>query len=186
MKLTLFWLPSPRLKKLARGALVGTLVGLLFIAVAWAAGLGHQESYVAHDNSLPVSTPDIAQKMETSLAPNLQGEDYFVNYRLERERYRQETKGMIQVLLNSADSKSRAQAQARWLEISTQFEYEGEIENLLKIKGFQDVVVNYSPNGAHVILYAQELGKNEIGLVQEIVQRVSHLRLNQIIISTRT
>lgn len=185
MKLTLLWLPSARLKKLTRGVLVGALLGLTFLAVMWAAGLGHQESYVAHDNSLPVSTQDIAVRMETPLQPNLKGEDYFVNYRLEREKYRQEAKGMIQVLLNSADGKSRAEAQAKWLEISIQIEYEGEIENLLKIKGFRDVVVNYSVNGAHVILYAQQLDKSEIGLVQEIVQRVAHLRLDQIIISTR-
>lgn len=185
MKLTLFWLPSPRLKKLVWGGVLGVSVGLVLLAVAWATGLGHEESYLSHDNSLPVSAQDIQVQIESLPLRSLQGEDYFVNYRLEREKYRQEAKGMLQALLNSADGKSRAEAQAQWLSISTQIETEGEIENLLKIKGFKDVVVNYSTAGVHVIIYAEQLAAGEIGLIQEIVQRVSHLRLDQIVISTR-
>lgn len=186
MKVTLFWLPSPRVKKLFWGGVVGVTLGLILLTIAWVTGLGHEESYTSHENSLPVSSQAVQVKLDAPPLQELQGEDYFVNYRLEREKYRQETKGMLQVLLNSADSKNRAEAQTKWLEISTQIENEGEIENLLKIKGFTDAVVNYSTAGVHVVIYAEKVTSGEIGLIQEIVQRVTRVRLDQIVISKRS
>lgn len=184
MKVTLFWLPGPK-ARLFWGGLVGATLGLIILTIIWATGSGPEESYFSHDNSLPVSNQNVQQMLPLQLQ-GLQGEDYFVNYRLEREKYRQETKGMLQAVLNSTDSKNRAEAQAKWLEISTQIEKEGEIENLLKIKGFKDAVVSYSPAGVHVVVYAEKISAGEIGLIQEIVQSATRFRLDQIVISTRS
>ncbi|GAB6156089.1 hypothetical protein JCM17380_48410 [Desulfosporosinus burensis] len=113
------------------------------------------------------------------------GENYFVNYRLKREQFRQETKAMLSELLNSSVEKSKAQAQEKWLELSTKIQREGEIENLLKIKGFQDAVVDVFQDSVTVIVYAQILTTNEVNLIQEIVVRVTNVRLDKITITAK-
>lgn len=141
----------------------------------------------ANSDSLPVN----GQISETNIqfqvdqrVPLVQGEGYFVNYRLGREQYRQETKGMLEALLNSTDAKNKAVAQAKWLELSTKISQESELEILLKLKGFQDVIVDVNYDSLNIIVLAQGLTPNEIFLIQDIVVRVTKIRLDRIFIST--
>ena len=185
MKAFIVWLPSLKTRLFWMG-IVGTLLGLFVLTILRLAGTGPKETYMTPENSWPVSSQGLSVEAEALKLQGLQGEDYFVNFRLERERYRQETKAMLQAVLNSADNTSRAEAQTQWLEISNQIAKEGEMENLLKIKGFKDVIVSYAPTGAHVVVYADKLSTDEVRLIQEIVRGATNLRLDQIIISTKT
>ena len=142
----------------------------------------------ASSDSLPVN----GQISETNIqfqvdqrAPLLQGEEYFVNYRLGREQFRQEAKGMLEALLNSSDAKNKAEAQAKWLELSTKISQENELEILLKIKSFQDVIVNVNYDSRNIIVSAQGLTPNEIFLIQDAAVRVTRVRLDRIFISTK-
>ena len=132
----------------------------------------------------PVEDPSIQVQVET-VQPNVSGENYFVNYRLKREQFRQETKTMLSELLNSTVVKSREQAQEKWLELSIKEQKEGEIENLLKIKGFQDAVADVFQENVTVIVYALSLTPNEVSVIQDIVVRVTKVRLDNITISTK-
>lgn len=117
--------------------------------------------------------------------PDASGENYFVNYRLKREQARQETKAMLSELLNSTVVPSREQAQKGWLELSTKQQKEEEIENLLKIKGFQDAVADVFPENVTVIVYASSLNPNEVSIIQDLVIRVTKVRLDKITISAK-
>ncbi|MHB8124067.1 MAG: SpoIIIAH-like family protein [Desulfitobacteriaceae bacterium] len=117
--------------------------------------------------------------------PLLNGEEYFVNYRLGREQYRQEVKDMLEALLNSSDVKNKAAAQAKWLELSTQITQESKLENLLKIKGFQDVIVDVNDDSVNVIVLAQGLTPNDVFLIQDTAVRVTGVRLDRILISIK-
>lgn len=118
------------------------------------------------------------------IKPEAQGESYFVNYRLDREQFREKSANMLKDLLNSNVAQTKEEAQAQWLELSKKIEEEGEIENLLKIKGFQDAVTNVSPDGVNVIVLASSLSPNELGLIQDIVYQITNVRLDNITIST--
>ena len=132
----------------------------------------------------PVEGPGIQFQVEM-VKQSDSGENYFVNYRLKREQLRQEAKAMLSELLNSSVEKSKAQAQEKWLELSTKIQREGEIENLLKIKGFQDAVVDVFQDSVTVIVYAQMLTPNEVNLIQEIVVRVTNVRLDKITVTAK-
>ncbi|MDP4125805.1 MAG: SpoIIIAH-like family protein [Bacillota bacterium] len=138
--------------------------------------------------SLPVNgtveSPSIQFQVET-VQPNVSGEDYFVNYRLKRDQFRQETKAMLSELLNSTVAKSREQAQEKWLELSLKQQKEGEIENLLKIKGFQDAVADVFQENVTVIVCAPSLTPNEVSRIQDIVVRVTKVRIDKIAISAK-
>lgn len=92
---------------------------------------------------------------------------------------------MLSELLNSTVDKSKGQAQEKWLELSTKILKEGEVENLLKIKGFQDAVADVFLENVTVIVYAPSLTPNEVSIIQDIVVRVTKVRLDKITISVR-
>jgi stage III sporulation protein AH len=144
---------------------LGGLVSLVVIVVILAAlGIGmikaqpsQPPAYFSVQSSLPVnaSVEDSSIQFEVeTVKQNDAGENYFVNYRLKREQFRQETKAMLSELLNSTIDKNKGQAQEKWLALSTKILKEGEIENLLKIKGFQDAVADVFPENVTVIIYA--------------------------------
>ncbi len=145
-------------------------------------------AYRRSQGSLPVNAPlkdpAILFEVET-IKPNNLGGNYFVNYRLNREQFRQETKSMLSELLDSTVDKTKAQAQQKWLELSSKIQKEEEIENLLKIKGFQDAVADVFSEHVAVIVYAPSLNPKEVSLIQDTVLRVTNIRLDKVTISTK-
>ena len=172
--------------KLWLGGLVSLVVILAALVFFFVKAISPTH-FPAH-SSLPVSASvadnSIVFEVET-VKPNNSGENYFVNYRLKRDVYREETKTMLSELLNSTVTKSKEQAQEKWLELSTKIQKEGEIENLLKIKGFQDTVADVLPENVTVIIYAPSLMPNEVSVIQDIVVRVTKVRLDKITISAK-
>jgi stage III sporulation protein AH len=172
---------------------LGGLVSLVVIMVILAAfGIGMIEAqppaYFSVQSSLPVNTSVEESSIQFEVEPvkqNDAGENYFVNYRLKREQFRQETKAMLSELLNSTVDKNNGQAQEQWLELSMKILKEGEVENLLKIKGFPDAVADVFPENVTVIVYAPGLTPNEVSIIQDIIVRVTNVRMDKITISVR-
>lgn len=93
---------------------------------------------------------------------NDEGQNYFVNYRIKREQFREETKEMLRILLESDIRPTREEAQARWLELSNKISKEGELENVLKMRGFKDIVSEVNSGKATITILARELSLQEI------------------------
>lgn len=179
------WVEWSKGQKFGRG--IAGVLGVLILGYAlWAVLDLDAPSGFSGQDSLPVNAqvedPNI-QFITEMVKPLLQGEDYFVNYRLQREQSRQEAKSMLSPLLNSSVTKTKEEAQQRWLELSQKIEKEGQVENLLRIKGFQDAVVDVSKNGVNVIVFVPTLTPDQVRLVQDIVVRVASVRIDQINIS---
>lgn len=187
MKIFVFrrWAELSRGQKLGIG-LAGVLAAFVLSLVLWTSLVPDSPSSFSGKDSMPVNAQveDSNVQFKTEIIkPVPLGEDYFVNYRLQREESRQEAKAMLSPLLNSNVTKTKEEAQQKWLELSNKIEKEGQIENLLRIKGFQDAVVDVSKNGVNVIVYSSNLTQDEVCLIQDIVARVTSVRLNQINIS---
>lgn len=170
------------------------LIGLIaMIAVLGSLGVrlmsSEPHAYIPEQASLSVN----AQIMEEPLIkfevekiePKNSGGDYFVNFRLKREELRQESKAMLSELLDSSVEKTKAQAQEKWLELSSKIQREEEIENLLKIKGFKDAVADVSSEHVTVIIYAPSLTSQEVSLIKDIVVRVTNVRMDKITVSAK-
>ena len=176
-----------RKSRLLLGGLAGLAVILGALGVWLTTDVPHthfsgQPSYPV--NATVVDGSSIQFQVET-VEPDVSGENYFVNYRLKREQSRQETKAMLAELLNCTVEKTKEQAQEKWLELSTKIQKEGEIENLLKIKGFQDAVANAFLESVTVIVYAPNLTPHEVSIIQDIVVRVTKVQMDKITISTK-
>lgn len=176
--------------RLWNASLVGVIVmlGILGILGMKLITSSEPKAYFSSHVDIPVSASLDGQGIQFDVQLVKQsesGENYFVNYRLKREQFRQETKAMLSELLNSSVEKSQSQAQEQWLGLSTKIQRESEIENLLKIKGFQDAVVDVFHDSVSVIIYAQELTPNEVSLIQDIVVRVTSVRMDKITVMAK-
>ncbi|NMA68919.1 MAG: SpoIIIAH-like family protein [Desulfitobacterium sp.] len=154
----------------------------LIIVGVWNIFLAQKPAAFSGEKALPVSnileeeiffTPEL-----TTLKP--QGEDYFVNYRLQREVTRQEAKEMLSPLLNSSVEPVREEAQKKWLLLTQKVEQEEQMENILKISGFEESIADLGKDEVAIIVYAPELTSEEIKLIQESVRRVIHFNNDQI------
>lgn len=179
------WVELSKRQKLVRT--IAGMVGACILGYALWLGMDSDDpSGFSGQASLSVSAPvddSNIQFFTEMIKPIPQGEDYFVNYRLQREGSRQEAKSMLSPLLNSSVTKTKEEAQQKWLELSHKIEKEGQVENLLRIKGFQDAVVDVSKNGVNVIVFAPALNPGEVRLIQDIVVQVTNVRVNLINIS---
>lgn len=170
------------------GALAGLvlILGLLWVWPKQDDNIPH--THFSAQTSLPVNAPADSNPIQFQfepLKPDETGENYFVNYRLQREEYRQETKAMLARLFNSSVGKTKEQAQEKWLELSSKIEKEGEIENLLKIKGFRDSAADVLPDSVTVFVYAANLTAGEISMIQDIIIQVTNVRLDKITVATK-
>ncbi|AFM42243.1 hypothetical protein Desaci_3348 [Desulfosporosinus acidiphilus SJ4] len=167
--------------------LLRLIAGLvLIIGALWVWAKSPSQSAANFEEYPGNSVIDSSVKIQYEpIQPDGTGENYFVNYRLKRDQFRQETKSMLSELLNSSVEKTKIKAQEQWLELSRKIQKEDEIENLLKIKGFKDLVTDVCPDNVTVIVYSSGLTPDEISIIQDVVVRVTKVRLDKIMISAK-
>jgi stage III sporulation protein AH len=99
---------------------------------------------------------------------NNTGQNYFVNYRIKREQFRQDVKEMLRLLLESDIKETRKEAQERWLGLCTKISREEEIENVLKMRGFPDVVSEVNSEKINITVLTTELTLQQIYFIKKI------------------
>lgn len=114
-------------------------------------------------------------------------DEFFAEYRMERERMRGKEVEMLREILNQSgsDKEARQAASMRLVEISTDMEREMKAENLIKSKGYQDCVVLIQPESTTVVVAADHLQLDQEKEITALVSRVTKTREDQIVIITR-
>lgn len=108
--------------------------------------------------------------------------DYFTTAKKDREKARKEAQEVIEETLKSekltdADKKS---ALARAEEIAGRIESEGNIESLLKAKGFEKAVVIISDTGASVVVKSDGLTSAQTLQIQDLITSETNIQLANI------
>ena len=114
-----------------------------------------------------------------------QGEAFFIEYRLERERVRSRELDVLQQMINNPNvtEASKAQAETKLLELQELMELELLLENAVKAQGFANAVLIMQKDGAMVIVDAKELSGQQVVLIAQIAASSTGLRASQINIS---
>ncbi len=99
--------------------------------------------------------------------------DYYVEYKLERDRIRDERQEMLRQIINNPETglEMRQQAQKEVVGISQNIEKEMVIENLIKAKGFEDAVLFMDHDAAHVVVKAKSLDEGQLVKIADVVSR---------------
>ncbi|MGI5879237.1 MAG: SpoIIIAH-like family protein [Syntrophomonadaceae bacterium] len=135
------------------------------------------------EENLPesIQTPDISGSEEDiSMIPRLAntdiGEDFFIQYRLEREQMRGKQVELLQEICNneSLTDEARQSAAFRLVDISTDMEREMKAENLVKSSTGEDCVVVFQPD-AIVVVAAKQLPEDR---QQSLIELLNHQFVN--------
>ncbi|WP_035172616.1 SpoIIIAH-like family protein [Caldanaerobius polysaccharolyticus] len=114
--------------------------------------------------------------------------DVFTDYRQDRERTRSESiANLKEIVDNEKTSKeNRDKAQAEIIKLTEQANKEMTIENLIKAKGFKDVLVFVDDKSVNVLVdSSQQLTAASVAQIQDIVTRETGLSVDQIHIIKR-
>lgn len=111
-------------------------------------------------------------------------DNFFSEYRIERERKRSERVEILREIVNNPNSSAqmRQEAQQQLMKISDNLEKESKIENGLIAKGFKDAVVVIQPENVMVIVPANELRQEEIARIADIVMKVAGCKMENVVI----
>lgn len=165
-----------------RQALV-MLAGLVVVAVVAAGIYGYGREYrsVRVDRSTAMQ---VVRPMSEVVNPPVN--DFFTEYRLERERVRSERSDVLRDMLRTAKTdETRGKAQEAMLRLVLEKQRETEIENLIKARGFADALVFMRESTVSAVVRAPTLTREEVVQVADVISRVAGVRAEDITISAK-
>lgn len=114
-----------------------------------------------------------AGEVEMVDAPVTNADNYFVSARLNRETARSEGIELLKSTINNenASAEAKTNAENKIFEISDNIENEVNIENVIKSKGFSDVLVSITDSGVNVSVKAQNLTAPQTAQINDAVSQ---------------
>ena len=102
---------------------------------------------------------------------------FFVEAKLSRQKARDEAVETLAVMMKDAalEASQKAELALRASDLAKSIETEGKIENLIKAKGFYDVMVYYDTKRADVILKTEGLLSNEAAQIKDIILKETNI-----------
>lgn len=149
-----------------------------------------QNVYLAkkdYNRALSVNKPIIAQLPAPSSTSPGAVIDFFVEYRVERDRVRSERIDLLREVAKSGKSEDGARLKLHdaLINITVEKQKELETENLIKAKGFTDAIVFLHDKSINVIVKTASLSKQEVLQIADIISRTTGIRPEDITISTK-
>lgn len=117
------------------------------------------------------SAGDDEPALPTEVEAEPEQETFFVEAKLSRQKARDEAVDTLAVMLQDASlsTEQRTELTERATGLANSIEVEGKIENLIKAKGFVDVMVYYDTERADVILKTSGLAPEEAAQIKDII-----------------
>jgi stage III sporulation protein AH len=97
--------------------------------------------------------------------------DFFIEYRIERERTRGRQIELLREIINNTDAseQARKKAQEELLVLSGKMAKETELEHLIRAKGYRDASVCIEERGVTVVLQTDNIIPEEITRICEVI-----------------
>ncbi len=132
------------------------------------------------EETIPVNSPiELSNEIEVNITSN-----YFVEYKLERDRIRSRQIEILREIVNNPNSVSenRMEAQQRLFLVSDNMEKELELENLLTAKGFSQTAVLIQPSVVTIVVGKTNLNHEEIARIADVAVKTTNFDLENIVI----
>ena len=102
---------------------------------------------------------------------DIDGEAYFAEAKVTRQRSRDESVETLKNMMASADVDPdiKAEMALKATEIAKSIETEGKIENLIKAKGFEDCMVYYDTESVDVVVKTDGLQPEQVSQMKDII-----------------
>jgi len=124
---------------------------------------------------------------EAALAEAAEGEDYFAEFRIERERTRGALGDRLREVMaaEGASPEVRQEAAAQYLELGRRSALESQAESLVRARGFSDVIVHLADGSAQVVVKASGLSQQQVAQIIDTVSRITGVRATAITVMAR-
>ncbi len=117
----------------------------------------------------------------------IQGDDYFTESKMERNNIYSQSIDIYESMLesNTITNEQKSIAQNEIQKITSTKNTILIVENLIKVKGFEDVVVFENGGNISVIVKAEQLQPEQVAQIQNIVSREFNITSDKISITNR-
>ncbi len=101
--------------------------------------------------------------------------DFFIEYKLERDKARSEQINIFRELINNpnSDQATKKEAQNMMLALTGKMEREMEIESLIRARGYKDALAYIHDEAVDVIIHTNGLEKEDVAKVGDIIVKVT-------------
>ncbi|MDK2878470.1 MAG: stage sporulation protein [Thermoanaerobacteraceae bacterium] len=171
------------------------LFASIFIISVYMMFLGNFPRVVYEKNPTAPDTQKVLSQQQssqetapgTALDKKENNSDFFIDYKLERDRLRSQEADYLRELINNpnATRESRDQAQKDLIALSQRVEKEMIVENLIKAKGFEDAVIFISNDFANVVIKGASLQSKQVAQITDIVTKTTGIPIEKITIIER-
>lgn len=146
----------------------------------------------AEDEKSPVEVK-VGQKNEVSVKPDRVAKsggdrEFFVEYRLSRERLCSKQVELLKEIAENPDSSGeiRESAQRDIMQLAENLRKETEIEKLIIAQGFSDAIVMLHPKAAMVIVQAPSLLRSDAERIKDIISKATGLGQESVLVITKS
>ncbi|SHE30119.1 stage III sporulation protein AH [Tissierella praeacuta DSM 18095] len=110
------------------------------------------------------------------------GKNYFVEYRLSRDKLRASLIDRLDVITNNSNTAEdvRKEAQREIMKLGNNSEKELQIEGLIKGKGFEDAIVFLTDKDIKIVVSTNELSEQDMVKILDIVKSETNYDNNNI------
>lgn len=132
-----------------------------------------------------VSKPAESETQAVSASTRVTDANFFAAYREERDSVRtQELAYLDAIVAQGGDAETLNDAQKQKLELVNAMETELTVENLVRAKGFADVIVSLHKGNVNVVVGADTLTDEQVAQILDIVLRETGQVAENVKIST--
>ncbi len=114
-------------------------------------------------------------------------DDFFIEYRLKRDRQRAQEIEMLQTMFNSANvaNEVRQEALYKVLQLTNSLDQELTLETLIVAKGYEEAVTFIQENQVTVVVKDGNFDNNDATKIADLVHRTTGVPLSKITIFDR-
>ncbi|MBM7622756.1 SpoIIIAH-like family protein [Sporohalobacter salinus] len=122
---------------------------------------------------------------KTNKGNSQEDKNFFVEYRLERDKIRSEQVNLLREMINNPNSNKelKNKAQNRLLEITNNLEKEMEVESLIRARDYKDAISFIHQNSVDVIIASNKgLKRKDVAKIGDIVAKTTGLEMEDVTI----
>lgn len=139
------------------------------------------------DNEGPINAELVDGKTEEEIMADSKGisKEFFIEYRLERDKNRSQHISLLENIVSNkdTDNETRGEAQNEMIHMVQLSEKEMVIENLIRAKGFNDIIVFIHDGYVNAIVDSEDLSAAQAAQIQDIINKETGISLDKISIA---
>ena len=138
-------------------------------------------------NGGAIVSNDEMENVSTETSATANNDDYFASSKLERDNMYSQQLDSYQKIIesNTISSEQKAIAENEIKKINDNKNAIMIIENLIKTKGFEDIVIFINGDSVNAVVKAEKLSQEQIAQIQNIISREMNTDINNIHITNK-